>query len=119
MLRVYDVYAMETDPTCEECAAILVEYKRACLDFWMNASEETREGCRAIGQLVAGGTEADLAHARDVLPRFTPFAPYANPDARMSPSRIAGLWFRRFQHQAKTGHYVPLRPPGFRRLHAF
>jgi hypothetical protein len=105
---------MPTDPTCEECAAILLEYERACLEFWLNASEETREGCRAIGQMLTGGTEADVARAREVLPPFKPFTPYANADARMSPSRMAGLWVRKFQHAAKTGHYVRLRPPGLR-----
>lgn len=104
---------MATDPTCEECAAILLEYERACLDFWRNTSEEAREGCRAIGQLVTRGTEADLAHAHEVLP---PFKPYANPDAFMSPSHMAGLGIRRLQHSAKTGHYLTLRPLWFRPL---
>lgn len=104
--------AMATDPTCEECAAILLEYERACLEFWLNASEETREGCRAIRQMVAGGTEADLARAREILPPFKPFEPYVNPYTEMSPSRIALA--RKFQHEAKTGHYVSLRPPSLR-----
>jgi hypothetical protein len=108
--------AMPTAPTCEECAAIRLEYERACLEFWLNASEETREGCRAIGQLVTGGTEDDLARAHEVLRPFKPFTPHANADARMSPSRMAGLWVRKFQHAAKTGHYVRLRPPGLRPL---
>jgi hypothetical protein len=64
---------MATDPTCEECAAIVLEYERAYLEFWVNASEETREGCRAIGQLVTGGTEDDLARAHEVLRPFKPF----------------------------------------------
>ena len=109
---IYDMGAMATEPICEECAAIVLEYERACIEFWANASEETREGCRAIGQMVAGGTEADLARASEVLRPFKPFTPYANADARMSPSRMAGLWVRKFQHAAKTGHYVSLRPPG-------
>ena len=33
LLVIYDVGAMPSDPTCEECAAILLEYERACLDF--------------------------------------------------------------------------------------
>jgi hypothetical protein len=107
---------MAADPTCEECAAILLEYERAYLDFWRNASEETREGCRAIGQLLTGGTEADLDRAREVLPPFRPFTPYANPDARMSPSPMAGVAIRRLQHTAKTGHYLTLRPLWFRPL---
>jgi hypothetical protein len=108
--------AMPTDPTCEECAAILLEYERASIDFWANASEETREGCRAIGQLVAGGTEADLARAREVLPPFKPFKPHVNPYAGMSPSRMAELIIRKYQHESKTGHYVSLRPPSLRPL---
>jgi hypothetical protein len=113
---IYDMGAMATEPTCEECAAIRVEYERACLEFWLNASEETREGCRAIGQLVTGGTEADLARAHEVLAPFKLFTRYANADARMSPPCMAGLWVRKFQHAAKTGHYVRLRPPGLRPL---
>jgi hypothetical protein len=65
---------------------------------------------------VAGGTEADLARAHEVLPPFKPFEPYINPYARMSPSRMAGLRIRKFQHEAKTGHYQSLRPPGLRPL---
>jgi hypothetical protein len=113
---IYDGCAMPTDPTCEECAAILLEYKRACFDFWLNASEETREGCRAIGQLVAGGTETDLARAQELLPPFKPFKPYVNPYAAMSPSRMAELIIRKYQHESKTGHYVSLRPPSLRPL---
>ena len=111
---IYDVCAMPTDPSCEECAAILLEYERACLDFWANASEETREGCRAIGRMVAGGTDADLAH--EVLPPFKSFEPSVNPYAYMSASLMAQLGIRKFQHEAKTGHYVSLRPPGLRPL---
>jgi hypothetical protein len=107
---------MATDLTCEECAAIRLEYERACLEFWANASEEIREGCRAIGQLVAGGAEADLTRAHEVLPPFRPFEPYVNPYATMSPSCMAGLRTRKFQHEAKTGHYQSLRPPGLRPL---
>jgi hypothetical protein len=113
---IYDMGAMSIHPTCEECAAIVLEYERACLEFWLNASEETREGCRAIGQMVAGGTEADVARASEVLRPFKLFTPYVNADARMSPSRMSGLWIRKFQHAAKTGHYVSLRPPGLRAL---
>jgi hypothetical protein len=113
---IYYVGAMPTDPNCEECAAILLEYERTCLDFWLNASEETREGCRAIGQLVARGTETDLARAQELLPAFRAFKPYVNADARMSPSRMASLWFRKFQHEARTGHYLSLRPPSLRPL---
>jgi hypothetical protein len=38
--------------SCEVCKAIALKYKRAWLDFWLNASEQTRNGCRAIGQLL-------------------------------------------------------------------
>ena len=44
--------------SCEECEAITLEYRRAWLDFWLNASDETRDACRALWQLVAGGSEA-------------------------------------------------------------
>jgi hypothetical protein len=108
--------AMATDPSCEECAAIRLEYERVCLEFWEKASEETREGCRAIGQLVARGTEADLARAHEMLPAFRPFQPYVNPYASMSPSRMAELGLRKLKHEAKTGHFQSLRPPGLRPL---
>jgi hypothetical protein len=108
--------AMATGPTCEECAEIRVEYERACLEFWQSASEETREGCRAIGQLVAGGTEGDLARANEVLPPFKPFKPYVNPYAYMRPSRMAEVSIRKVKHEAKTGHYQSLRPPSLRPL---
>jgi hypothetical protein len=91
-----------------------MEYERACLDFWLNASEETRDACRAIRQLVAGGTEADVAHAHQLLSPFKAFKSPVNADAMMSSSRMGPLVYRKFQHEAKTGHYVGLRPVGLR-----
>lgn len=103
---VYDLCAMPTSAPCEECQAIILEYERASLDFWLNASEETRDACRAIGQLVAGGTDADLARAHELL---APFKPCVNADVRYSPSRMGPLFYKKFQHEAKTGHYISLR----------
>jgi hypothetical protein len=31
---------MPTHPPCEECEEIILEYKRACFDFWLNANQE-------------------------------------------------------------------------------
>ena len=53
--------------SCEECAAITLEYRRAYLDFWLHASNETRDACRALAQLVAGGSEADVARTQELL----------------------------------------------------
>jgi hypothetical protein len=58
--------------SCDECEAIILEYRRACIEFWLNSSEETRDACRAIGQLVAGCREADAAHAEELLRPFKP-----------------------------------------------
>ncbi len=91
-----------------------MEYERACLDFWLNASEETRDACRAIRQLVAGGTEADVAHAHQLLAPFKAFKTPVNDDASMRASRIGPLVYRKIQHEAKTGHHVSLRPVWFR-----
>ena len=102
--------AMGTIAPCEECQAILMEYEKACLDFWLNASEETRDACRAIRQLVTGGTEADVAHAQQLLPPFKTFESPVNADATMGPSRIGPLLYRKVQHEARTGHHVSLRP---------
>ena len=102
--------AMRIIAPCEECQAIVMEYERACLDFWLNASEETRDACRAIRQLVTGGSEADVAHAQQLLPPFKAFKSPVNSDGRMGPSRIGPLVYRKVQHEARTGHYVSLRP---------
>jgi hypothetical protein len=106
--------AMRSSAPCEECRAILMEYERASLDFWLNASEETRDACRAIRQLVAGGTEADVAQAHQLLPPFKAFRSPVNDDARMSPAQMGPLIYRKLQHEAKTGHHVSLRPVWFR-----
>jgi hypothetical protein len=120
--------AMKT--SCEECEAIVLEYKRACLDFWLNANEETREGCRAIGQLISGGSEADVARAEELLRPFKPatFEPKMNEPTTFleayvgsafdqvrgesvgkRSSRISEVAYRKLQHQFKSGHYVSFR----------
>lgn len=109
--------------SCNECEAIIVEYRRACIDFWLNASDETREACRAIGQLVAWCREADADHAQELLRPFKPstFESKMNPRAGLLEAyvgsgfdqRIAELAYRKLQHQFKSGHYVSFRfsPP--------
>jgi hypothetical protein len=77
---------------CRECEAIALEYKKACLDFWQNASEETREAWRVLRRL-AGGTEDDVSRLED-LPR---------PKITGSP-RIAEVLARRSEHWSLTFH---------------
>ena len=114
--------------SCEECEAITLEYRRAWLDFWLNASDETRDACRALWQLVAGGSEADVARAQELLRPFGPatFAPKRNGRAAAyvgsafdqaggefvgkGASRMQELAYRKLQHQFKSGHYVSFRP---------
>jgi hypothetical protein len=116
--------------SCEECKAIALEYKRAWLDFWLNASEDTRGGCRTIGQLFNGGSEADMARAQELLRPFrsATFAPNLNEPTTLleayvgsafdqvrgesvgkRSSRISELAYRKLQHQFKSGHYVSFR----------
>ena len=120
--------------SCDECEAIILEYRRACIEFWLNSSDETRDACRAIGQLVAGCREADAAHAEEVLRPFKPltfeskmnrraglleayvgsgFDPLKAESVSKGSSRIAELAYRKLQHQFKSGHYVSFRfsPP--------
>ncbi len=120
--------AMKT--SCEECEAIVLEYKRAYLDFWLNANEEIRNGCRAIGQLVSGGSEADVARAQELLRPFksATFEPKMNEPTTLleayvgsafdqlrgesvgkRSSRTVELAYRKLQHQFKSGHCVSFR----------
>ena len=78
---------MPTSTPCEECEAILLEHKRAYLDFWLNAREETRDACRAIGQLIAWGSEADVARAQELLRPFKPSNP-VNAEGKMGSSQF-------------------------------
>jgi hypothetical protein len=115
--------------SCEECEAITLEYRRAWLDFWLNASDETRDACGALWQLVAGGSDADVARAQELLRPFKPatFAPKRNGRAAFleayvgsafdqgesvgkGSSRMQELAYRKLQHQFKSGHYVSFRP---------
>ena len=108
--------AMEN--SCELCDAILREYRIAYLDFWERASEETRDACKAVGELI-GGSEADLQRVEDRLPRFRPMtAQQLNIAAmkagvrysyirREDPLRHAML--KRWLHQQATGHVVHIR----------
>ena len=105
---------------CRECAAIAEEYRRACVEFWLKASEETRAACRALQQLVTEGSEADVDRACELL---RPYQPAPLPSSSNAPSRrlepyvanygsspMAELIYRKLQHQFKTGHHVKLRP---------
>ena len=115
--------------SCEECEAITLDYRRAYLDFWLNASDETREACRALWELVAGGSEADVARTQELLRPFKPATFELKRNGRAafleayagsafdqgesvgkSSSRMQELAYRKLQHQLKSGHYVSFRP---------
>jgi hypothetical protein len=95
---------MPTDPPCEECEEIILEYKRACLEFWLNANQETRDACRAMGDLMGGGSGTEAA-----LGMLRPFEPFRGPvsaDETKVKTPLAEVVRRKLKHQAKTGHYV-------------
>jgi hypothetical protein len=101
--------------SCEQCDAILREYRIAYLDFWERASQETRDACKAVGELI-GGSEVDLQRVEDRLPRFRPMTAQQLNIAAMKagvrylrgedPLRHAML--KRWLHQQATGHFVHL-----------
>jgi hypothetical protein len=57
--------------SCKKCDAIFREYRIAYLDFRDRASQETRDACKALGELI-GGLEADMQRVEDRLPRLRP-----------------------------------------------
>jgi hypothetical protein len=104
---------MPTDAPFEECEAIILEYKRACLELWLDANQETRDACRAIRHLMGGGSDAEAACPQALLRPFEPFRGPVSADAKKVKTPIAEVIHRKFEHQAKTGHYVkfPLAKP--------
>ncbi len=92
---------MTMSTSCRECESIELEDRKACLEYWANASGEIREAWQVLRRL-AGGTEDDVVRLEE-LPR---------PKMTGSP-RIAEVLARRSEHWFPTGHFVnlPYRPP--------
>lgn len=84
---------------CRECEAIELEHRKACLEYWENASGEIKEASRLLRRL-AGGTEEDVVRIEE-LPR---------PKVTGS-AKLAEIDFRRYQHWSLTNHYVHLPGP--------
>jgi hypothetical protein len=101
--------------SCEKCDAILREYRIAYLDFWDRASQETRDACKALGELI-GGSEADMQRVEDRLPRLRPMTAQqlniATWKAGMGylggEDRIRDTMLKKWLHQKATGHVVRL-----------
>ena len=55
--------------SCRECEAILLEYRRAYRDFWLDASPETRNAYQSVANLI-GGTEEDVVRVEGLVPPF-------------------------------------------------
>jgi hypothetical protein len=100
---------------CEECEAILRGYRIAYAEFWEQASEQTRDACRALAELLEGtGNGIQIDDGR--LSKFQPMgadrlnAAIVNTGIRYlrgdDPLRAALL--RKWQHQKATGHVVQL-----------
>jgi hypothetical protein len=101
--------------SCQECEAILLEYRRAYRDFWLNASPETRNAYQSVAKL-AGGTEEDVARLEGLLPPFRTLSaeqlsmehrresgPYLGTSGS---TRIREVMVRKIKHQMATGHFV-------------
>jgi predicted nucleic acid-binding protein len=91
---------------CRECAEIMQEYREAVLDFWSNASDETRYACRVAAKLT-GLTEEDAVNADEALRPFD-FQDLHRPPNE-NQARIAAAISRKCQHQHRTGHRINLR----------
>jgi hypothetical protein len=102
--------------SCRECEAILLEYRRAYRDFWLNASPETRNVYKSVASLI-GGTEEDVVRLEGLVTPFRTVSaeqlsteylregcPYhlGTSDSK----RIRDVIGRKIQHQMATGHFV-------------
>jgi hypothetical protein len=94
------------DNPCRECVEIAQEYREAIIDFWTNASDETRDACGVMAKL-AGCTEGDAVHAEEKLRPFSSQELFRPREENQT--RIAGAIYRKCLHQHRTGHYVNLR----------
>jgi hypothetical protein len=101
--------------SCRECEAILLEYRRAYRDFWLNASPETRNVCQSVANLI-GGTEEDVVRLEGLV---TPFRAVSAEQLSMEyrrggrpylgtsdSKRICDVIGRKIKHQMASGHFV-------------
>lgn len=101
--------------SCRECEAILLEYRRAYRDFWLNASPETRKVYQSVANII-GGTEEDVVRLEGVAPPFRTLTAeqfsterwrQGGPYMGTSDSkRIRDVIGRKINHQRTTGHFV-------------
>jgi hypothetical protein len=100
--------------SCRECEAILLEYRRAYADFWLNASPETRNVYQSVANLI-GGTEEVVLRLEGLAPPFR----IASADPSMEhrsegrpylgtsgSERIREVMGSKIKHQMATGHFV-------------
>ena len=84
---------------CRECEAIELEHRKACLEYWENATREMKEAQR-LSITLAGGTEEDVVRLEE----------FPRPKVTGS-SQLAEINFRRYQHWSLTSHWVHLPGP--------
>ena|ERR1700677_2125657 len=99
---------------CRGCEAILLEYRAAIYEFWVNASPETRRACQSVAGLI-GGTEANAEHLEDFARPFRPLAAEqlsreyrreAGSYVGTANGRIRKVVTRKIEHQLATGHII-------------
>jgi hypothetical protein len=98
---------------CQECEAILLEYRRAYRDFWLNATPETRNLYQSVASLI-GGTEEDVARVESLVPPFRVSTEQLSTEhwregpylGTSSSERIREVMARKIKHQMATGHFV-------------
>ena len=108
-------YTFDAVESCRECEAILLEYRRAYRDFWLNASPETRNMYQSVTKLI-GGTEEDVVRLEGLV---TPFRVATAEQLSMEHRREGGPYLgtsgserirdvigRKIKHQMTTGHFV-------------
>jgi hypothetical protein len=89
---------MNPRASCDECEAIEQELREAYADAWISSDQASRDALAAIHKLM-GGTEEDAERAEALI-----------PNARFEdPLRINRALHRKFAHEARSGHKIPLR----------
>ena len=101
--------------SCRECEEILLEYRKAYRDFWLNASPETRNTYQSVAKLI-GGTEDDVVRLESLVAPFrTVSAEQLSMEYRREggpylgtsdSERIREVMGRKIKHQMATGHFV-------------
>src|ERR1700733_11048077 len=101
--------------SCRECEAILLEYRRAYRDFWLDASPETRNVYQSVSNLI-GGTEKDVVDEKRLGPPFQNLsAQQLSKDYQRECGRYMGtsdsrrihdVIGRKIKHRMATGHFV-------------